>query len=337
MGWGKICLIFLVLISVCGCTQKQHIPMTTTLSCTPPYIKVGNDCCLDEDNDNSCDRDKPTTSTLAMSTSSSTTSTLVMDSCMNVCRIKYDQTGECVRSGAECHSSIKHIEKDGNKFCKAESRVYDSCCCIKATPKEPETTTMVTLVGSYEVVSSEDKSIKAMDKSFSEYVSANEIAKLPTNIRKRYKIIVPSDVSKEQLKATLTQIVEDETSKNRDIDEIIIFAYGRKEDINFGVYTYGRVEWCPNGDWGGVTERIASSNDRSSYQYVFDIRDKVGAAQSGRPTERDFEIYTALDKALFAEPDTAEEIINKRIASQYGITETELTDIYIKVLVYQMT
>ncbi len=201
------------------------------------------------------------------------------------------------------------------------------------TPEVPEYNR--TLVRNYEIVKTEDISIKALDKPLSAY-STSEIEKLPMNIRKEYRVVVPSDISKEELKSTLIQVVMDKTSENPDIDEVVVFAYDRKEDAD-SIYTFGRVEWCPNGDWAGVSSTIASTNDRSSYQYNFDIKDKVGSIDaSDRPTEREFEIYDAYDKALWEEPDTPEEIIKKRVAKELGISEEELDKIYIKVWAYKM-
>ncbi|MBE9593137.1 MAG: hypothetical protein IMF19_06625 [Proteobacteria bacterium] len=191
------------------------------------------------------------------------------------------------------------------------------------------------LVRNYELVKTEDISIKALDKPLSAS-SASEIENLPLNIRKTYRIVVPSDITKEELKATLIQVVMAETSKNPDIDEVTVFAYDRKEDAD-SFYTFGRVEWCPNGDWGGVTSQIALTNDRSSYEYIFDIKDKVGNIDlSNMPTDREFEIHTALYKAIFAEPEVPEEIIKERVAKEYGISTEELKKIYDKVWYYKM-
>lgn len=78
-----------------------------------------------------------------------------------------------------------------------------------------------TLVRNYEIAKTEDISIKAMDKPLSAY-STSEIEELPMNIRKEYRVVVPSDISKEELKSTLIHIVMDETSANPDIDEVVI-------------------------------------------------------------------------------------------------------------------
>lgn len=210
-----------------------------------------------------------------------------------------------------------------------------------------------TLVRNYEIVETEDISIKVMDKPLSAY-STSEIEKLPMNLRKEYRVVVPSDISKEEFKSTLVQVVMDKTSENPDIDEVVVFAYDRKEDAD-SFYTFGMVEWCPNGDWAGVTPIIASTNDRSSYQYNFEIKDKVGNIEvTDRPTEREFEIHDYYDarlleetKRLFEAEDAGlqykyanieelENAVRTEVANKYGISEEELDKIYIKVLTYLM-
>jgi len=122
---------------------------------------------------------------------------------------------------------------------------------------------------SYKIAKTEDISIKAMSKPLSAY-SLSELTNLPMNIRKEYRVVVPSNILKEELKNILMKVVKDKTSENPDIDAVTVFAYGKGDDID-GAYTFGKVIWCPNGKWGDVNERIASTNDRSSYKYVFDI------------------------------------------------------------------
>ncbi len=210
-----------------------------------------------------------------------------------------------------------------------------------------------TLVRNYEIVKTEDISIKALDKPLSAY-STNEIENLPMNIRKEYRVVVPSDISKEELKSTLIQVVMDKTSENLDIDEVVVFTYDRKEDAD-SIYTFGRVEWCPNGDWAGVSSMIASTNDRSSYQYNLDINDKVGNIGAlDIPTEREFEIHDYYDDRVleetkklieaedtklqykYADQEELENVVRTEVANKYGISEEELDKIYIKVWTYKM-
>jgi len=192
-----------------------------------------------------------------------------------------------------------------------------------------------TLVRNYEIVKTEDISIKALDKPLSAY-STSEIEKLPMNLRKEYRVVVPSDISKEEFKSTLIQVVMDKTSENLDIDEIVVFAYDRKEDA-------------------GVTSTIASTNDRSSYQYNFEIKDKVGNIDvSDRPTEREFEICDYYDDRLleetkklfeaedaglqykYADLEELENAVRTEVANKYDISEDELDKVWLKVIVYTM-
>ncbi len=132
----------------------------------------------------------------------------------------------------------------------------------------------------------------------------------------------------------MIQLVKDETSRDPDIDEIAVFAYDRKEDVN-GAYTFAKLEWCPNGDWAGVTPEIARGNDRSTYKFNIDIKAKVGDP-SGRPTERELRIYHALEKELWADPDVPEEEVNKKVAARMNITVEELHKIWLKVASYKL-
>ena len=63
-------------------------------------------------------------------------------------------------------------------------------------------------------------------------------------------------------------MVLDKSEENPDIDEIAVMATHREADVGSG-YSAGMVEWCPNGDWAGVTSTIASTNDRSSYEFTY--------------------------------------------------------------------
>jgi len=188
---------------------------------------------------------------------------------------------------------------------------------------------------SYQVVESRDYSIKAVTGRLSDY-SPSELKALPMSVRKVYRIVVPFDVSKEQLKSIMKDLLERRTEKNPEIDAITIFAYDRKEDAK-SVFTFGSLEWGPNGQWGGVCARIARSNDRSSYKCVFTIRDKVGViSKKDLPSKREFMIHDVFDKALYSDPDTDEKVIEKKVAKQLGISVKELSRIWLKVASYKL-
>ena len=148
----SVLIVFVVFVSGCILNQKP--------TCNKPYILIGNDCCMDEDNDGICDKDKPITSPSTSSTTSTTTSTsssstsLIMDSCMNVCKIKYNQIGKCLENGGDCRGPRGNFERDGNQFCKKESKRYDTCCCIKevssiVTSTVPSDTTSIRITTVY--------------------------------------------------------------------------------------------------------------------------------------------------------------------------------------------
>ena len=87
----------------------------------------------------------------------------------------------------------------------------------------------------------------------------------------------------------------------------------------------------------GSPKAIASTNDRSSYKYIFEIKDKVGNISSADvPTKREFSIYDCLEKELRSNPNTDEKVIIQKVSRDLGMSEKQVKDIYIKVLVYKM-
>ena len=186
----------------------------------------------------------------------------------------------------------------------------------------------------YTIVSISDFSMKALTRKLSDY-NASDLRSLPVNIRKEYRIVVPSDISKEGLKEAMKNLVLRETKKNPDIDEIVVFAYDRKEDAR-SVYTYGKLEWCPHGIWGSVTPGIALTNNRSTYKYIYEIKNKIGQlSDTTAPTRYEFSVFDSFEKALEADPNTDEEIIKQKVASELGIPVEEIDRICIKVLTYK--
>lgn len=55
-----ICLTLLIvgIILITGCVQNR--PSQETVTCNPPYIKIGTTCCLDQNNNSICDKDEVT-------------------------------------------------------------------------------------------------------------------------------------------------------------------------------------------------------------------------------------------------------------------------------------
>ena len=80
----------------------------------------------------------------------------------------------------------------------------------KATLKTPK-------VRLYRVVESKDVSIKALTKPLSHY-SSRELMLLPMNVRKVYSIVIPSDISREELKLVMKDLLKRYTKKEPEID-----------------------------------------------------------------------------------------------------------------------
>lgn len=162
-------------------------------------------------------------------------------------------------------------------------------------------------------------------------------------IRKQYWILVPSDISEAEVKATFIQVVLDETSKNHDIDAIAVFAYDRKVDVGY-FYTIGKFDWGPNGNWN-VPSEIARSNDRSSYEYTYTITKRVVNSTVTKPNEFDYEVYdyfkiaydAAWDEIDLSDPYATvyEDVVMQDVAKHYGITAEEADASYMKVVEYQ--
>ena len=190
-----------------------------------------------------------------------------------------------------------------------------------------------TKVSAFTIEESEFSSAKAMTRKLSDY-STQELKDLPKFIRLTMSIVVPFDISKENLENTLKSIVSKKTEKDNDIDEIVIFAYDDKNDIGTG-YTFGKLFWSPNAKTGNVTPEIAKNNIRTNYKFDIIIKDKVGnISKSDLPTKRELEIYNEIMSEKYW--DMQEEDMIPIVMKKFNITEKELKEIHLKVLAYKI-
>lgn len=190
-----------------------------------------------------------------------------------------------------------------------------------------------TKISNFTIEESEFSSAKAMTRKLSDY-STQELKDLPKFIRLTMSIVVPFDISKENLANTLKSIVYEKTEKNKDIDEFVIFAYDDKNDIGTG-YTFGKLLWSPNAKTGNVTPEIARKNIRTNYKFDIIIKDKVGkSSKSDLPTKRELEIYNEIMNEKYW--DMQEEDMIPIVMKKFNITEKKLRDIHLKVLAYKM-
>jgi len=146
---------------------------------------------------------------------------------------------------------------------------------------------------------------------------------------------VPYNISRENLENTLKYIVNKKSKNDKNIDEIMIFAYDDKNDIGTG-YTFAKLLWAPKGEIGNATPEIAKSNIRSNYKIEISIKDKVGKIKkSDLPTERELEIYNEIVSEKYW--DMQDEDYFPIIMKKFDIrTKEELKDIFLKVGAYKM-
>jgi hypothetical protein len=196
-------------------------------------------------------------------------------------------------------------------------------------------------VRDYEMIEEEDISIKALgDKLFSEY-SAEELEKLPKNYRMKYSIVVSRDITEEELKSTLAHIIKEKSEANPDIDEIVVFSWYFEGSVG-QTAAMGKAEWCPGGEWGGLSPEIAETNNRSSYKIVFsqiEIQDYEDEEKYGLSEEERMQAFYDLVKLQDSIPlddpewDKKNEESYLVIAEKYGITEEQMHDISTEGLV----
>lgn len=188
-------------------------------------------------------------------------------------------------------------------------------------------------VSKFTIVNIENSSSKAMVKNLSEY-STSELKKLPLFKRQVLIVIVPTEISKEELKNTLKYIVLKKTEEDNDIDEIIIFAYDNKKDID-NFYTFGKLIWAPKGELGNITPEIAENNIRDNYKIEITLKDKVGKIKAKDiPTKRELSIYYMYNDDKYL--DYPEEKLDKIVMKKFNIkSQKELNKIIVKVQAYK--
>ncbi|QHI37477.1 hypothetical protein IMCC3317_28560 [Kordia antarctica] len=193
-----------------------------------------------------------------------------------------------------------------------------------------------TKVAKFTIEHSELVKSKALDKILSDYTT-QELKELPEFKRLTLGIVVPFDISKESLLNTMKYITSEKIKENKDIDEIMIFAYDDKKDLtnSGGIYTFGKLFWGPNGKTGNVTSKIAKNNNRDSYKFDIDIKDKVGnIKKTDLPTKRELDIYNEMMNEKYI--DLQEEEYHPLIMKKFNIkTKKELDAIWLKVAAYK--
>ena len=184
-------------------------------------------------------------------------------------------------------------------------------------------------VREYKIIEEEDISLKALgDKSLSDY-NSEELDKLPKNYRMKYSITIPRDITEDELKSTLSQIIKEKSINNLEIDEIVVFAWYFEESVG-QTTAMGSAEWCPNGEWGGLSPEIAENNIRNSYKIIFSINiqeeeEKYGLTEAERK-QAFYDLVELQDSVPLDDPewDEKQEEAYVIIAEKYGITRDQM-------------
>ena len=207
--------------------------------------------------------------------------------------------------------------------------------CIFSLPistHAKDKTADISYLENYKIVKEESSKYKALTDKLSSYTS-QELEKLPLVVRREYRVVVPEGLPEGDIKNVVKNIIDNKLRGNNDIDEMIIFIYDDERDAD-SFYTVGKAVWAVNGKLGNVTPYIASSNDKSKHSISFHIKDRETI--SGKPTDRELEIYYAHHKALWKDATIPEDVVASNTAKKFGITPDEVDRIYKKVTIWKL-
>jgi hypothetical protein len=139
--------------------------------------------------------------------------------------------------------------------------------------KKNETKKFTVGIANYEIVKIQDQSRKALGKkSLSEY-QTSELKNLPTNKKILYRIVFSQDLKENQVKPTIEKIINELTSDDSDIDEIIFWLYSDKDMSR--PYDIGNAIWAPFGKLGNIDAEIAKNNNRENYKIEYQIKQNL--------------------------------------------------------------
>jgi hypothetical protein len=218
--------------------------------------------------------------------------------------------------------------------CKEENRTVK---------KENKVTTELNIdTADYEIINFEDQSRKALGKKPLSQYKTSEIEKLPTNKKIIYRIVLSKDIKENQVKPTIENIIANLTSKDSDIDEIILWLYSDKE-ISNSTFDIGTAIWAPNGKLGNIDANIAQNNNRVNYkidyqikqnleQYLtqkFETSDKFGLTIDERKQVFK-DIVKAEDDAYNYKESEQEKVLKEnksKLLKKYNITSEQLKEI----------
>lgn len=141
--------------------------------------------------------------------------------------------------------------------------------------------------------------------------------------RYRLNILVPVSTGQADLVSAIEPLVT-QFAQQRQASAVAAFVYDRHEDAG-DVYTLASLEYAPNGAWADAV--TARAGDYTRHQFVWQVRRKVSDPGSvTRPTERQFVLWDASNALLRAEPDTDEDELVARAATEQGVRPDEIRE-----------
>jgi hypothetical protein len=157
------------------------------------------------------------------------------------------------------------------------------------------------------------------------------------NYRMSYSIVVAPELTDDDIKRSMMDVIQKASKLNRDIDEIAVFTYFREREVGQSP-ALARADWSPNGRWGTVTPAIAQTNDRRSYQVSYHIFSELQAQRYEllKPTSTQRKLHAELKPHLKGPylKKTEVAVVVKAMAPRLGVSEEELQNAYDHVSVY---
>lgn len=173
------------------------------------------------------------------------------------------------------------------------------------TSQQSEATMVTVRAANYEIVTTEDNSMKALVGPLSSY-TVQELEALPVNKKISLSAALTGPITQEQIEPTLRKIVNEVTARDGDTDELMVFLYSDAARVGQS-YDIGRAIWAPGGEFGNVTPDIARSNDRSSYSITIDAEPNIEEYLAQRASsESRFGLAEEQRRALYREIVAAE-------------------------------
>lgn len=120
---------------------------------------------------------------------------------------------------------------------------------------------------SYVFAKSEDQTRRAFQDSSAQQDFSTEQIQAITGYKLMVYHVVVQPTSKAQIEPTVQKIIDDLTSEDGTIDEIVLHFYSNSSLVEQGqTWDIASAVWGPNGEHDSVTASIAKNDERETYQ-----------------------------------------------------------------------